>query len=596
MKRIRGHGWTILAALAVLGIYAASLSILPRHVFWMPDEGAKYMELHSVHWAGDIRYEVPFPARRIDPGFEFLPHPELFPRPSIASDGSLYLAFQTPVLFPLVSRVPLRLFGLTGIYVLPLVSGWCIAILSGALMSRIHPRWAPFAVLLVGVATPVWFYSLVFWEHTVACVFALLAVAIVTASPRWRPAAVLAVTAALTAAATLRFEMLAFAVAVFLGWGVSSLAARRQPSVPALTPPAAHWPLRRWVLHFLLVAFAAGLLVVFDAALTLRHRKLLVSVPVRIEAALTGLWSAPGSLVEVFIHSPISEGPAISDAIAITAGIAVLLCFVAAFVKSARAEAVFVLPGCAALLAFSLFLLCTAQSYRSLHGLFPVAPFLILWPYALRHAWRERSHILLALTNVSLFHFATGLVAISMSYISGGKLEVGMEWGQRYLLILYPVLAIATLVSLRTYQRSERPQWLRRAFTAAVAAMMIVGVGLEIRGLTMLYNTRQGLSKWERALRAEGPIVTDVWWLPSAVAVLFTEHEMFFVSGRADTARWVELAAVHGVSHFTFASLKPVAAREFGTRGVRRIAERAVDGLHLTSFILVEGRAEHTPG
>jgi hypothetical protein len=126
--------------------------------------------------------------------------------------------------------------------------------------------------------------------------------------------------------------------------------------------------------------------------------------------------------------------------------------------------------------------------------------------------------------------------------------------------------------------------------------MMIVGIGLEIRGLTMLYNTRQGLSKWERALRAEGPIVTDVWWLPSAVAVLFTEDEMFFVSRRADTARWVELAAVQGVSRFTFASLKPVEAREFGTRGVRRIAERSVDGLHLTSFVLVGGRAADTPG
>src|SRR5437870_3969026 len=114
VNRIQRHAWTILAALGLLAIYATSLSLLPRDVFWTPDSGAKYMELHSVHWAGKVRYDVPFPSRRIDPGFEFLPRADVFPRPSVARDGSLYLAFQTPIIFPLVSRVPLQLFGMTG--------------------------------------------------------------------------------------------------------------------------------------------------------------------------------------------------------------------------------------------------------------------------------------------------------------------------------------------------------------------------------------------------------------------------------------------------------------------------------------------------
>lgn len=125
---------------------------------------------------------------------------------------------------------------------------------------------------------------------------------------------------------------------------------------------------------------------------------------------------------------------------------------------------------------------------------------------------------------------------------------------------------------------------------------MVVGVGLEIRGLTMLRDTREALSKWDAALRAEEAIVTDVWWLPSAVAVLYTEREMFFVQDRAHTARWVQLAGAHGVRNFTFASLNPVEAGELGTQAIRRAAERTVNGLYLTSFVLIEGGAPAAPG
>jgi hypothetical protein len=593
-RMIRDQRWTILAALAVLAVYAVSLGMLPKRVFWMPDEGAKFMEMCSVH-ATAPHYEVPFPARRIDPGFEFLPQPELFPHPSITPAGTVYLAFQSPVLFPFLSGVSMRVFGLTGIYLLPLLCGWGVAVLSGALMLRLHPRWAPCAVLLVGLATPVWFYSMVFWEHTIACFFALLAVYVAVVAPRRSAAAVTAVTAGLTAAIILRIEMVAFAVAVFLAWGLADLAARPEPSAVARPHRTAPAPRPRWLVHLLLVALVLCLLLVLARSLTPRHRVVLALAPARIGAALGGLWRNPRSLVEVFVHGSISEAPAVGDGIPLAVAIGLLSCGLAAFVTSARAAAALMLPGYAALLGFSLFLLCTTQGYRSLHGLFPVAPFLAVWPYALAQSWRERSHARLVLANLCWMGLATGLVAIAGSYISRGRLDVGMEWGQRYLLVLYPVLALATVASLPAFQASARPRWLRGVFGVAVAAMMLTGVGLEIRGLRMLYDTRQQLSKWEQALRADGPVVTDVWWLPSAVAVLFTEQEMFFTNGRAHMARWVELAAAQGVRHFIFASLSPVAPHEFETRRLRPVATRVVDGLHLTSFDLSDGATAPSP-
>jgi hypothetical protein len=58
-----------------------------------------------------------------------------------------------------------------------------VAVLGGVLAAWFSPRLAPWAVLLVGLATPVWFYSVVFWEHTLASLVALLAVCVLVRAP-----------------------------------------------------------------------------------------------------------------------------------------------------------------------------------------------------------------------------------------------------------------------------------------------------------------------------------------------------------------------------------------------------------------------------
>src|SRR6187401_3125649 len=92
------------AAGAVLAIYLATLFLLPKNVFWTPDEGSKWMAMHCVGFDGGLTYTVDFPSQRVDTKYKFLPHVGLiFPRPQVMRDGSLYLGFETPVLFPLLS-------------------------------------------------------------------------------------------------------------------------------------------------------------------------------------------------------------------------------------------------------------------------------------------------------------------------------------------------------------------------------------------------------------------------------------------------------------------------------------------------------------
>jgi hypothetical protein len=63
------HRWTVAAAVLVAVVYGVSLSILPKHVFWMPDEGAKLFELEAAVVLG-ARDDVPppFAGQRLIPG------------------------------------------------------------------------------------------------------------------------------------------------------------------------------------------------------------------------------------------------------------------------------------------------------------------------------------------------------------------------------------------------------------------------------------------------------------------------------------------------------------------------------------------------
>src|SRR4051794_13006276 len=110
--RWRRHGASATAAVAVLLVYLAVFVRLPQRVFWSPDEGGKFLELHSLHSHGGQPYTVPYAGQRIDPGFQFYPrYHATFPYPTRDVDGTI--RFHWPIWFPLLSRLMLHAFGLS---------------------------------------------------------------------------------------------------------------------------------------------------------------------------------------------------------------------------------------------------------------------------------------------------------------------------------------------------------------------------------------------------------------------------------------------------------------------------------------------------
>ena len=575
---------SLLAAILVLVVYLISLWHMPLGVFWSPDEGGKFFQLASIEWNGHLEYSPPYAGRRIDPELRFYAGSTrlgaTFPYPAFDAQGEVH--FHWPIWFPLLSRVLFEAFGIGGIYVVPLLCGWLIALASGWIAARFDWRLAAPAIVLVGLATPVWFYSLTFWEHTLAALLAMLALAVAIATRPASPRSLLAMLALLAAAIALRLEMIAFAASLLGAWGLAARRSRAARRAPRASSRAA---LRGGALA--LAAVAAILAVALATSPTERRSQQMTAVPAKVIAILTHPSELPRTVTRALVDSEVDEGPKMAPRWTAEAALALLVCFVAPFVPR-RFEGMLLLPALAFVLWYGIDLVRLEQPYRSLHGIFAIAPYMALWLAAVpaSRTWSFQSRIL---ADSAGFYLIAGSVALIVGHTdASGRLVTGLEWGQRYLLALYPMLAILVLVAVPEYWRSPRTRGMKGVVGALAIGMIAVAVQLEVRGVAMLRANREGFARWQQALRTEEPLLTDIWWLPTALAPMFVTADAYVVRGRAEVADWVTLGRTNGLSAFTFVSQAPIHEHDFASEGLRRVPERSRDlrGLYIARFAL----------
>jgi hypothetical protein len=591
--------WAVAAAALVLVTYLAVWRVMPKGAFWSPDEGAKYIQLHSIEWGDGLRYAIAYGGQRIDPDFRFYParcrNEDIYPMPL---DGGR-VRFHWPIWFPLASRVPVALFGLSGLYLLPLLSGWLVAVAAGCLVGRAwEPRLAPLVILAVGLATPVAFFSLTFWEHTVATLLAVTALLIVaTAWPTrmWAPIAALP---ALLAAVALRIEVLPFAAALICAWAVAlRLAAAADPG----GGPSRAAARRSAFIAFSILGVLGVLLAAYDigGGMPERHRWILSVIPTYLSESVGKLRYVGEMLTSLLVDEAGNQAPVIPDLWRYLVLVACLVAVIAPWLRSARVEAIALLAALGVLLEFSLYLIVRPQPYISLHGFVPIAPFTVLGTYAVAAAWRQRSYPRLVIAGVAAMYVALALLVMFIFLLNrDGVVPTGLEWGNRYLFTLYPIGTVLALAGVYEYRRSQRTVVVKRAVSVAAAALLVCGLLLQIRGVWMLVESRRLVTTWQTALRGELPVMTDVWWLPAAMAPLFIDHALYCVRTNASLGEWLSLANAHGVDSFTFASFRRLDPRRIQHAGLTATSEdeQIVSGLHLTRIHIAPAALGAVPG
>jgi hypothetical protein len=571
----RQRGAVFAAWAAVLAVYVLTLRGMPTHVFWSPDEGGKLLQAKTHR---GLELALPYPGARLDPELRFYAH-----RPSGKVERSLYplrddegrFRFHWPVWFPLLSSVPLSLFGVTGVYLLPLLAGWWTAILSGRLAAEVDPSLEVPAVLLVGLASPIYFYSLCFWEHTLATALWVLALLLFVRG-RGSLTSLVYGSPIVAAAMLLRLETLPLILALVAVAGACTVSRGASDPAPPIRAPG--W--RRVPL----AGVALGLLLVFVVALPDRHLQKISRLPQRFEAVM----QQPGALLQVLVSSPHDFGPALTSGQLAVATAALLAGVLAPFVRRTRVEGAMTLGALSAYAWLGGVLIASAQYYRCLHGLLAAAPYLIMAPHAIPIAWRQPRSPLFVLAAAATLSLLAGTLTVAVNSVDrSGAVTQGLQWGPRYLLGLYPPLGVLALVGVHEYWRSARTGPQKTVCVALFALLFATGFLLEQRGVAEARRTRGALAEWQQAMEGGGPVVTDIWWLPAALADFYAREEVYVVRSKREARAWSHLAHAHRVERFTFVSQKPIRADEVRLRGfaLEEGSSRFVKGAHLGRFV-----------
>ena len=573
--------WVVLWAwFSVLVVYGLTLHGMPRHVFWSPDEGGKFLQAKTMHFGPGIDYVLPYPGKRLDPELRFYAF-----RPDGQLRRTLYpvqvdkgrFHFHWPIWFPVLSGLPLAVFGITGLYILPLLAGWLTAILSGRLAAEIDSSLEVPAVLVVGLASPIYFYSLCFWEHTLAAALGVFGV-LLFARGRGSLRALLCCLPVLVAAALLRLEMLALVLAVVAAWAVCATRLRRGAADGG---PTEEGRLRRWA-PVLLLGLTIALLIVFALAIPDRQASKLMRLPQSFERLL----EHPSALLQVLINSPRTYGPSLASAELAVVAAAVVFCAAAPFVRWVKLEGAMTLAGVSALLLV-VTILVFEPDYRCLHGLIPIAPYVILAPYAVPPAWRQRHSPFFVLATVGVLYFIAGTAAVLTNPIHpSGNLKQGLQWGPRYLLGLYPFLAVMGIAGVYHYWQSPRPRPQRAIVVVLFGLLIGAGFLFQQRGISQAVETRRTLAAWQAAIEGHAPIVTELWWFPASLAEFYAREPVYVVRSERHARDWSRLAKAGGVDRFTFftrSALQPGDSR-FPGFALEPGSSRVVSGAYVNEF------------
>jgi hypothetical protein len=521
------------ALLLCAAAYGIALLLLPKGGMWVNDNANKYLQTVAALRHGYAAIDLPWPGRGIDPGFRFSPVPPPF---GIVQGGKLYS--QYPPYFAIASSLPFRLFGEWGLYLLPFLGGLLLlAALPalGRLLGLTRPGRAA-ALLLAGLGTPVWFYSVLFWEHTPAMALAAWGVYFCFRYPKSRRTRDLLLGAALTGAAVwLRDELYLF-LPVLLAGILYQLREGRPRAVLlfGLAATAAVLPLWLLNLHYTghVTGFHASSNVAWSGGLGghlagrgVAFYRLFVQLGARSELWLSLLLGVPIALL-FLLRPPVCPQ------------------------RFPWAVPVLVLFAIAALAYTLTGYLRTEDRLQYLmesNSLFSVSPLLVVGllrrrperddPPEIQRTGRART----ALWGVVLGYAL--LYALAAPMASTG----GAHWGNRFLVVLYPFLALLAAATVQDWlalppERTRR--WAGALIVAAVAsvAAQLFSMGLIVRvtDFSRQVNAR-AMAYPEQVLITDQPYISQMLYRP------FYAKWVFLIERREEMDRLVGALVRAGV-------------------------------------------------
>jgi hypothetical protein len=487
----------VLLAIALLGIGFLILGVLtpPKDVFFSCDGGSKYILTRAALTRDPAWPFLPYPGRALDPDARYFPIRDVF---SVRFGHAYFSTF--PVYFPILSVPGYALFGFRGLCLLP----WACGVLSLWLFSRLgrllgwSVRRRLAGVLLLGLATPLGFYSCEFWEHVPAVALVLGGVVLLFRQEglEVRSGRLLAAGLLLGLSGFLRLEALwvgaAVLAAMALSRDVRGAGGWRRIRIPALGFGAA------------LVLLAAANALIYGSPLG-----------THLFANLAGTGQSRWPVLQRLVAG--------ASAPAVWAGLA--LATLAAGTIPGRYARV------ARLVLFATLLYPIGRmliretipplGFRSLIGALEGTPFLFLLPLANRGSQSDAP-------AVDRARLLGRIAALSfLAVIVSSPVDGGLQGGSRLLL---PSAVIALAAVLARLAEPARPTRGERWCRVALVAALLVSIPLSSRALPHLVHRKVDVERPAlaaiRGLPGDAVLVTNSA-MPQGLAATYWERPMY---------------------------------------------------------------------
>ena len=498
--------------------YLALVAVRPQGLFWSLDEGGKLLYIQNVLNSGSATAPLIYPGRALDPNLEYLP---LF---FYARQGSDIYSWW-PVGFPLLTLPFFRFMGWVGLYILPAIAGATACALSALIAVRLAPSFFAAArtrqivllgtAALIGLATPMLFYSTMFWEHTLSVALLLLGLWLALRSGQdncgW---CALGAGAAVSMAGFLRTEQL------FAGLGILAVLIL--------------WRWRWGLLMGIAFVFVTAAWMGFNYAMmgSWLSRQWGSNTTELTNALFPGLAEAgPLYIPYLLFNAPKIIAYDLGTSLLVVGTLLVVACLILPAFRRLWPLLAACYAGLAIVCAIVLF---QPEGYRSVHGVVLIAPQIVcfIWLY---RTLRRKGAELWPVAMLSAAALAILLAFVARSWLAAG----GQQWGARYLLVLYPLLTIAAIVGLFSLVRSAHSSTVRLLFVGA-AVLTLVGAGFQLRGQQAVWRTLQYYRLTQTALHETDltPKLTDCTWLPMVIPELYWRGDFYARTNGRDPADW----------------------------------------------------------
>lgn len=495
-KFFRSNKKLILISIFSFLLFFLLANLKPTGIFWSLDEGGKFIYLESVIQEKNPKTSLIYPGHILDPNHDNI---ALFFYSKIGD--KIFSWWQ--VGFPLLSLPFYKLFGFGGLYFLPALAGALIVYISGKItkyLSDGSDHLESITAVIIAFCSPVFFYSVTFWEHSISVALLMLTIYFLLIS-KGKSRNLFFYLAGISGSLSIFFRT--EAILIIAGFSLVLLLLNRKRFIPfsiGLGITTLSWAgLNYWLMGFFISP----------------NVQAVQSLPNLNGLIKTGFKYIPYTL----FNAPMVSAFDLGRELLIIGTILFIFVFGFSIIPKLKFFAILIFVG---LSTISFYVLLQPGLYRSVHGFLLICPIISLAFIVFRSKiWNEkRDYFLYMSGGVSIFFIGFFMRA----WLAAG----GLQWGPRYMLGLYPLLIISSMVGVsELFKKSNKLK--QNLIGFSILLSLTIGFGFQIRGYYTMVQTMKLYEQSANVLRElkDEIIITDCTWMPMVIPDLYWNGNIF---------------------------------------------------------------------